>query len=503
MKRALILSCSFLFAVAGCGREEPQPPTPGGQSGDDGDVNPDKGGPPDVPGPPQDPCDRVHTPLALDAATPFGASALELVSNIAPTSDSPLFWVAYDDIADVSFTPGPGETSITLGIEPRAGETATLTTAQPRFENTQCPDDMLRVPVHVTLRSADGALDTGSDSVLLFTSATTAELLAGFATDALGGSFAFDRLGDPAERYIATGIRLEAQLWVGGSRGALYPNIEQAPPTPPPSPGGALQGVPGPTPPPPASAPVTPTPGFISAPIVPERWREIAVWPRLEACAGDGRGSAYAYAADERVIGTSLSEIVDAVNAQGPFTVSLGDQTASLLFEAEVPAGLSCAAPMPFSTELASRSLTFDVRAALRSEDAGDSALADLDTTSVFQITATSAADGTLAELRWARRDLPYAQSRSAFEAATGLTLDAPAEYEQLWWSWHASDMRADGDTWSPRGALVVSSLNSEQAAEIARIQAQGGPGVGFSIDETTKFPVLPGDTLLDAEIVP
>jgi hypothetical protein len=452
----------------------------------------------------------VQTPLALDETTPFGASALALVSNVAPASESPMFWVPYSDIADVTFTPGPGETSIALGIEARSGETATLTTSRPRFENAECFDSV-RVPVHVSLKSADGALDVRADTDLLLTSATSAEILTGIEMDALGGSFAFERLGDPARHYTARGLALEAQLWPGGSRGTLYPTIDQpgpddpnfVPPTPPPSPNGELEGAPGPTIPPPASTPSTPTPGNIGTPAIPDGWREVAVWPRRELCLGSGRGSDYPYAPDDRVIGSSMNEIVAALNAQGPYTVSLDDQTASLVFEAEAPSALRCAAPQPNGTVFASRSLIFDVRASLRAEDADDSALAELDTTSIFEITATSAADGTLAELRWSRRDLAYGQSRSAFEAATGIALDAPAEYEQLWWSWHASDTRDAGETWSPRGALVVSSLNSEQAAEIARIQAQGGPGVGFTIDEATRFPVLPGDALIDAEIVP
>jgi hypothetical protein len=359
----------------------------------------------------------------------------------------------------------------------------------------------LRVPVHVTLRSADGALDTSTDAELLFTSATTAELQIGFELDALDGSFAFGSLGDPALGYVATGLVLEAQLWPGGSRGELLPGLDERRPVPPPNPGGYVEGVVSPAIPPP---PAPPTAGVITAPGISEHWQAVAVWPRLDTCTGDSRGNAYAYEPGDRVIGISLTDIVEAINARGPFTVSLGDQTASLLFEAEAPTSLRCAAPMPYGTVVASRSLTFDVQATLSAENAAGSALAQLATTSIFEVTAVSAADGTLAELRWLRRDLAVGQSRSAFEEATGLTLDVPAESEQLLWSWHVSATRADAtEPWPRRGALVVTSLNSRQTAELASAQAQGDPRAGISFDDETKFPVLPGEPLIAAKIRP
>jgi hypothetical protein len=492
MKRALALTCSFLFVLVGCVRD-PGPSQTGGQSRDGSDLSPGKGAPPVL-------CGREDSPFALDVATPFGASALELVSNVAPANESPLFWVPFDGIPGATFTPGPGETSITLAIEPRTGELATLASYLPRLDGALCEDDKLHVPVHVTLRSADGALDTSIDAELLFTSATTAELLTGFALDALDGSFAFGSLGEPELGYVATGLVLEAQLWPGGSRGQLVPSLDVRRPVPPPNPSGYLEGVVGPAIP---SPPAPPTTGVIQAPAISEHWQALAVWPRLDTCTGDCRGEAYAYEHSDRVIGSSLTDIVEAINALGPFTVALGDQTASLLFQAETPTNLRCAAPKPFGTEVASRSLSFDVQATLRAEDAAGSALAQLDTPSIFEITATSAADGMLAELRWSRRDRAVGQSRSAFEQATGLTFDAPAEYDQLFWSWDVSATRADAMApWSPRGALVVTSLNSEQTAESASVQTQGGPCAGF-FGEETKFPGLPGRPLIDAEILP
>lgn len=501
MKHALALTCSFVVALAGC-RRDSEPPRPGGQSGDDGDLSP---GDLVAPGPPPEPCDWEEVPLALDAATPFGASASELVSSVAPTRESPLFWVPYDSTPGVTFTPGPGETSIALGIEPRAGEMAKLSSFHPLLEGAVCEHEKIRVPVHVTLRSADGALDASAEAELLFTSATTAELQTGFALDAVGGSFALS-LGDAARGSVAGGLALEAQLWLGGNRGVLYPSLEVPgppgdPDAPSADPSGALQGTVGPPPPP---RPEPPAADVIAAPTLPEHWSAVAVWPRLEQCAYDGRRSAYAYAAGDRVIGSSMTEIVELANARGPFLVSLGDRTASLRFDVEAPTGLRCAAPDTFGTNMASRTLTFDVRATLSADDAEGSALAELETTSIFELTATTAADGTLTELRWARRDRAVGESPDAFEAATGLALDVPSDSERLMWSWHSSNTREGASApWSPHGALVVTSLSSEQTAEIARIRKYGDPDSIVRLDEETKLPHLPGDPLLDAEIVP
>lgn len=476
MKRALALTTSLLI-LAGCGGE-----TPGGQSGDDGDLSPDKDQPPITPpGLPQQPCEPEELEVELAAQTPFGASPLELVERLGVNDESPLFWVAYDQIPDVTFSPAPGETSLSLGLVARG--TATLTTWRPVQENANCSAPNLRVPVTVTVRTSDGALDESTETDLDFTSASTAHLGAQIENGRLQGSFSFETLGDPAQGLVPYSLVLEADLWPGGSRGSLTPQFTQTGPAQPP-------------PPPALANPTLAAAGSpIPTPSVPDHWSSVAVWPRRERCPIGGSSHIYAFAADEPLIGSSMRDIVAELDAQGPWTLSLGDDTANVSFDVEAPDALRCASI--YEGELA-----FEVHATLRTEGDDAPELASLAVTNVYEIVAHTQLDGTLGELRWERRDLYHDESRSAFESATGFALDADDEYEQIWWSWHGLEQR-DGDTWTARGGLVVSSLNAEEAAAIANIEAQGGPGVGFSFDETTKFPVMPGDALIDAEIVP
>ena len=88
---------------------------------------------------------------------------------------------------------------------------------------------------------------------------------------------------------------------------------------------------------------------------------------------------------------------------------------------------------------------------------------------------------------------------RATFEAQNGIALDASDDYQDIWWSWHGRATRA-GDGWSKHGALIVSALDTEEAARIERQVAAGGPGAGISVDELGD-PTLPGDLLIDAEL--
>jgi hypothetical protein len=90
---------------------------------------------------------------------------------------------------------------------------------------------------------------------------------------------------------------------------------------------------------------------------------------------------------------------------------------------------------------------------------------------------------------------------RTALIAATGLGADLPAEYEQFWWTWYGTDTRdAATSVWSSQGKLSVSSLNPQQAAEVARVIASGGPGGGYGLGPRGVID-LPGDILLSADI--
>jgi hypothetical protein len=482
MKRTLALSSSILLALS-CAKDVVPPPTVGGQSGDDGDVTP-PGGPPSIPpeppGIPDLPCDATDDELPLEAASAFGGNALELLAALAPEQSLPLLWAQVDAPAGTAFTPSAAQTTLQLGFSARAGASAQQRLWQPRSAEAVCPDDTLRVPVSVSLRSSDGAFAEQLDSELEFTSGSSARLRAQLPAT-LSGSFSFDQIGTPGEVWQLNGFVLALDLWPGGSRGEITPDfsrVQTGPATPPSEPSVAPMLTS------PGAAPPTPT--------LPSRSSAIAVWPRREICANAGGGTAAS--ATDKVIGWSVVDVVNDLNSRPDWTLASAGQTTPVQFTLTPPTGLLC-------LNIDGRTLRFDAVARLRAGAAPGSALEHLDATSTFELTVRSTRDGAgLESVHWVRRDMVYAQARSAFEAATGLSLTAPAEYRQIWWSWHGTATHGQASAaWSGRAELVVSSPNAAQTAEFERVQAQGGPGPGVAYGGGDTFPILPGDSLIDA----
>jgi hypothetical protein len=485
MKRTLHLS-SLILLLLGCAARsagDTAPPA-GGQSGDDGDAVPDPGPPTPVPpGLPDPPCDPEEVEVAWDGATPFAGSALDALNRLAPSASIQLYWVPFDSLPGTTFSPGPGPTALALGIRARTDAAVKHVTWARNWPDASCPDEALRLPVQVQLESADGALDLQADGVLELASGSAGHLSAELPA-ALGGSFHFEQIGAADEHWQSIGFNLEADLWLGGSRGEINPSFDLE-----------LSAQPAVAPHPPAIGPA-PAPAGSATPRIPEHWRSIAVWPRRENCDGESRGTAAAYLPGDRAIGLSIADVVSDLNSRADWTLLSGERTLPVQFTLELPSGLQC-------VRQAGRSMSFDVAASLRAvENTGDP-LEHLAARSVFEVTATATRDGAALErLHWVRRDLVQAQSRAAFEADSGIALDASDQYQQIWWSWHGTQTRANpSDPWSSSGALLVNSLNAQQAAEIARVLAQGGPGAGISFEATTQFPVLPGDSLLEADI--
>src|SRR6185295_7868584 len=146
--RVDILPALLLF-VASCA---------GGQSGDDGDV-------------PLQPCATTEVDLGSDDATMFGASGEELVARVAPDASSPLFWVPYDAIDVGAFTPCGGQTSLTLHISVRAGESVhqVLSAPLPQYASFDgCTPTTVTIPVHAELSTTDGKLAASFDAPLEF-----------------------------------------------------------------------------------------------------------------------------------------------------------------------------------------------------------------------------------------------------------------------------------------------------------------------------------------------
>jgi hypothetical protein len=474
-----------LGAALGCEPGPNVPPPVGGQSGDDGgERDPDPTPPiPIPPGVPEPPCEPERTLLGAADATVLGASVQGLIDNLELGSPRPLFWVPFDEVAPTTFAPGPGETTLTLGVTLRPGESARQTLQIPDATGAACPLDVVSVPVLVSLTTGDGALDERFDATLEFTSQKVVHLSQQLSPDELTGSFAFGAIGAPAQGFQARTLGVEMELWPGGSRGSIRPGLSQTgSPTPPqlPAPYSDVD----------IDAP-TPTPSL------PEHWSAVAVWPRREVCPNDGRGGV-AFDASDAVLGVSPLDVIGALEDEPTWALAsdTGETPVQLSFEA--PSGLLCVTGFGGPLE-------FDVRATLRADGAAaGSALEHLNATTTLSVGGRAAADGSgLVEVHWARRDVMKSQPRAAFEAATGLALEAADEYRDIWWSWQGVETRADAAAaWLARAALSVSSLNAEQAAAIASVVARGGPGVSVSLN-ADGFPLLPGDTLLEAELSP
>lgn len=487
MKRTLHLS-SLILLLLGCAARstgETAPPA-GGQSGDDGDAVPDPGPPTPVPpGIPDPPCNPQEVEVAWDAATPFGGSALDALGRLAPNASIQLYWVPFDSLPGTTFRPGPGPASLALGIGALADAAVKHVTWTRNWPDATCPDQALRLPVQLQLKSSDGALNLEVEGLLELASGSAGHLSAELPA-ALGGSFRFEQIGGAGEHWQSIGFNLEADLWLDGSRGEINPSFELDESTQP-----AV-----PPEPPPATA--APAPAGSATPAIPDHWRSIAVWPQRENCDGESRGTAGVYLPGDRAIGLSIADVVSELNSRSDRTLLFGERALPVQFTLELPSGAQC-------VRRAGRSMSFDVAASLRAADDTGAPLEHLAARSIFEVTAIGTLDGAALErLHWVRRDLVQPQSRAAFEAGTGITLDASEQYQQIWWSWHGTQTRTSPtQPWSTSGALLVSSLNAQQAAEIARVVAQGGPGAGISFDATTQFPVLPGDALLVAGIAP
>jgi hypothetical protein len=476
MKCLYLLPTLLCFAASCAENPVVDPPKPGGQSGDDGDV---KQPGTVTPGLPPSPCTTEQTDLGAEDATAFGASAVELLARVAPTATSPFFWVPYDALDVGGFAPGPGQTSLTLQIALRAGESVQqlISTPLPNTSVEACPPTTVTVPVHVELSTADGALAASFDAPLAFGAAGAASLLSDVGTESLTGGLSFNQVGEGASDWEFLGLTLNLQLWPGGSRGNILPKLSRrGPPQPPPN----------------SSLPMNGPSDHFAVPVaaVPDHWSSIAVWPRRETCTSVGS----AFAATDPIIGSSVVDAVAAFNARAARTLEASDGQVPVRFTLDAPSGLVCA-------DVTRSGLKFRVPGHLDAVSSeASSALGQLAIRANYDLIAQTNLDGTAFDLlRWT--GVGVGEARAELIANTGLGADFPAEYEQFWWTWYGTDTRDPATSaWSTQGKLSVSSLNPQQAAKFASQVANGGPGAGYSTGSDGSIG-LPGDTLLSADV--
>ena len=418
-------------------------------------------------------CAPEETQLALTDTTLLGVDAETLLSGVLPLETQPLFWVGYDSYFPASYLPGVSTSSVTLEVSARDGEPVVQLV---RLES--CGElSTVSVPVHVALKSADGALAEELDTALIFSSGSTAALAAFVPAANLVGRFAFTS-ATQLDGWDFKGLSLGISVWPGGSRGHIAPELyrrgSDVEPDPLP---GALTG-------------------YVDslAPAIPDHWNLLAVWPRREACLGA------VYDAHDRLAGWSLEQAAQELTSQGAGRLVESDGTSTPIhFTVEPLAGLVCA-----QADLrVTRDVGFRARGRLKADAGGSaSALEQLDASETFVLSASAAIDGEkIQRLHWdrIRSFIPTGQTRVDFVAATGLERAAAPADQLLLWSWEGTSTRSDAGDWATTGQFSVQSAH-EVDAKICQAMQEPPPGTRPPPPSCMSFPSAQIDgTLISA----
>lgn len=255
------------------------------------------------------PCTPVVERLEhLDQPSALGFSAVELLARVAGESSSPLAWLPPEPSSDYTLAYGPenGRSSLRLQVVPAEGEVLYRheLRADDAPDDVECAQDVLEVPVTVSLQSSAGALDETFPAQLQASAAYRAQLTHRFLRSS--GAFNTDlRSLEPERAFSAGPLLLQATLWEGGSQGSLSTEIlgsftDRASP---------------------ATRAAFPAPVPVAEPMV------LAQWPSAEPC---GAASMTRLPSDAKVLGFSVSDVLSALAASGSreLTWSTGDVTA-------------------------------------------------------------------------------------------------------------------------------------------------------------------------------
>jgi hypothetical protein len=255
------------------------------------------------------PCTPVVERLQhLDQPSALGFSALELLARVAGESSSPLGWLPPESSADYTLAYGPesGRSSLRVQVLPAEGEVLYRheLRADDAPDDLECGEDVLLVPVTVSLQSGAGALDETFAAQLEASTVDRAQLTHRFARNS--GAFNTDlRSLDPQRSFSAGPLLLQATLWEGGSQGALSTEVLAS--------YGANASA--------ATRAALPVPLVVGEPTV------LAQWPSAEPC---GAASMSRLPSDAKVLGFSVADVLSALASSGSreLTWSTGDVTA-------------------------------------------------------------------------------------------------------------------------------------------------------------------------------
>lgn len=278
---------------------------------------------------------------AIDDPTSLGFAAIDALARLDGPRSSPLVWLEPESNPEYLLTLGPEEGPSTLDIDVRAGDGPILhrfrTPLLTAPADTTCDEGALEIPISVTLESAAQGLSESFDAVLEARTPYRGHIEKRLEPGALRGSLGLTRVSslDPARTFWLGPLRFEADLWEGGSRGALSVEI------------GARHAK--------ASTELR------LPPEPPEQPGSIAVWPSAAACEEGGN----ALPSSAKVLGFSVDDVLAELRGSGPRRATWSDGS-------ETPLELELAADAPEPCQQVGESLSFGAVLRARSEGGVD-----------------------------------------------------------------------------------------------------------------------------------
>jgi hypothetical protein len=300
--------------------------------------------------------DAVTRIEAVDEPTPLGFAAIDVLMRLAGPRSSPLVWLEPAPNPEYLLTLGPERGVSTLQIDVRAGEGPILhrfrTPLLMAPDDTTCDAGALEIPVVVTLESAAQGLSESFDAVLQARVPYRGHIEKQLAPGALRGSLGLASVTslDPARSFWLGPMRLEADIWQGGSLGALSVAI--------------------------GASHAKPADELRLPPQPPAQPGSIVAWPSAAACEDGGN----ALPSDAKVLGFSVDDVIAELRASGVRRATWSDGSdAQLELELVLETPEPCqrvGESLSFGATLRARSAAgIDVRSAVRVDalDAGGS----------------------------------------------------------------------------------------------------------------------------------
>jgi hypothetical protein len=291
-----------------------------------------------LPDPDGDGCAPAVTRIeTVDEPTLLGFAAIDALMRLDGPRSSPLVWLEPAPNPEYLLTLGPERGLSTLDVDVRAQDGPILhrfrTPLLTAPEDTECDAGALEIPISVTLDSAAQGLSESFDAVLQARTPYRGHIDKQLEPGALRGSLGLASVAslDPARSFWLGALRFEADVWEGGSLGALSVEI------------GARHAK--------AAADLRLPP---QAPVQPG---SIAAWPSAAECEDGGN----ALPSSAKVLGFSVDDVLAELRGAGPRRATWADGS-------ETPLELALVADASEPCQQVGESLSFGALLRTRSE---------------------------------------------------------------------------------------------------------------------------------------